>query len=185
VTKPISGPPAPSTDDAPAPATDELPAKPAKEAPITPNRQQRGVLTGPEYWLTWGFAVVLVIVFVIACVILYQLADNEGVNEVRWHRYVYVFSAFEAIVFTAVGWVFGREVHRSTAERAIADASDRKQEAKNTADEAKNGYALAQAIKGSVAALGEMQGITDSSPPTAALPSHLLSLKKMADKFYP
>jgi hypothetical protein len=53
---------------------------------------------------------------------------------------------------TGDGRVNGRgEVHRSTAEHAIADASDRKQEAKNTAGEAKNGYALAQAIKGSVA----------------------------------
>jgi hypothetical protein len=129
------------------------------------------------------FAVVLVVVFVIACVILYRLADKTGVDEVGWHRHVYVFSAFEAIAFTAVGWVFGREVHHSTAERAIADANDRKREAERLANDAKNGYALARAVKASAAALGVVEGITDASPETAAMPAQLLSLKKMADQF--
>jgi hypothetical protein len=128
------------------------------------------------------FAVALVVVFVIACVILYR-HDKTGVDEVGWHRHVYVFSAFEAIVFTAVGWVFGREVHHSTAERAIADANDRKREAERLANDAKNGYALAQAVKASAAALGVVEGITDASPETAAMPAQLLSLKKMADQF--
>jgi hypothetical protein len=168
-----------------APPTDEAPTTTPKERSATPNKQQRGALSGPRYWLTWVFAVVLVGLFVIACVILYHVADSTGVDEVRWHRHVYVFSAFEAIVFTAVGWVFGREVHHSTAERAIADANARKQDAEDAANEAKNGYALAQAIKASAAALGVVEGITDSSPETAAMPSQLLSLKKMADQFYP
>lgn len=143
-------------------------------------------MTGPQYWFTWVFAVGLVILFVIACVILYHLADKPGANEVHWHRYVFVFSAFEAIVFTAVGWVFGREVHLSAAQRALADADDRRREAQNASAEAKNGYALAQAIKGSVAALGGVEGMTDAlHTATTAMPSQLLSLKSMVDELYP
>jgi hypothetical protein len=155
------------------------------------NRPQRPPeLTVPEYWFNWGFAVVLVVVFVVAGIILWQFVDNDGIDEARWHRYVYVFSAYHALVFTAVGWIFGREVHRSTAERAITDAKEGRQEAtaaKHEANqEALNGRALAEAVKASVHALGGVQGFVDASSTDAkAAASQLNRLKRIADQCYP
>ena len=42
---------------------------------------------------------------------------------------MFVFSSVEAIVFTAVGWIFGLEVHRAQAESAQKDADDAKEDA--------------------------------------------------------
>jgi hypothetical protein len=110
-------------------------------------------------------------------------------TETLWGRSVYVFSALEAIMFTAVGWIFGREVQRSAAEAATRDANRAKQEAKDATDEAKQeavrGHALAEAVKASVAALGGIEGIGGASSEVASTPSQLISLKQMADKLYP
>ena len=43
-------------------------------------------LSGPRYWVTWGFAVALAIVFVLASLILYFVADEKNVDETLWSR---------------------------------------------------------------------------------------------------
>ena len=146
-------------------------------------------LTGREYWFNWGFAVALVVLFVLACAVLLQLADNKDVGEVDWHRYVYIFSAFASVVFTAVGWVFGREVHRSTAERAITDAKHARLEAKSATtqanQEAMKGHRLAEAIKSPVEALGGVDGIADASSNNKGAAAQLIRLKQIADERHP
>jgi hypothetical protein len=146
--------------------------------------------TGPEYWANWGFAVALVLMFVVAGIIVWQFVDNPNIDEAHWHRYVHVFSAYQAIVFTAVGWVFGREVHRSAAERAISDAKEAKRDAASARQEAKaeaiNGRALAEAIKASVHALGDASGVVDaSSTDSSAAASQLNRLRTIANERYP
>jgi hypothetical protein len=49
-------------------------------------------------------------------------------SDLAWSRRMYVFSAVEAIAFAAVGWLFGKEVHREqahAAEKRAADAESR------------------------------------------------------------
>ena len=78
---------------------------------------------------TWQFmvAVGLLLAFAALDVVMLFMA-NTG-NEIVWQRRVYLFGAVEAVVFTAVGWLFGREVSRSAAESAKQEASDAKQDA--------------------------------------------------------
>jgi hypothetical protein len=62
-----------------------------------------------------------------AVLVVYMLGQADG-NATIWDRQIYIFGAVEAIVFTAVGWIFGREVHRSSAESAREDAEAAKAE---------------------------------------------------------
>lgn len=74
----------------------------------------------PGKW-QWQFfvAVGLLVGFAGLVVAMLFLAK---VGETMWQRQVYVFGAVEAVVFTAVGWVFGREVSRSAVQSAVDDA---------------------------------------------------------------
>ena len=137
-------------------------------------------------------AACLIALFAASCWVLYQAADNADVTETLWGRYVYIFGALEAIVFTAVGWIFGREVHRTAAEAASQDAARSRQEAERTReqaaaaeDQAEKGRALAEAVKASVGALGGIEGIGGAHPQVDSTPSQLISLKQMADKLFP
>jgi hypothetical protein len=75
------------------------------------------------------FAGVVTAAFIVAAVFLVVSADTKSADE--WARLVYVFGAFEAIAFTAVGWVFGAEVHRQRADEAKerAKESDQRKDA--------------------------------------------------------
>jgi hypothetical protein len=86
------------------------------------NQENPDPLTGPRYWMTYVFAVAISVFFVLGCLLLFLAADNGGVNETIWGRYVYVFGGLEAIVFTAVGWIFGREVNRAAADTVTKHA---------------------------------------------------------------
>ncbi|WP_141564523.1 hypothetical protein [Mycolicibacterium palauense] len=148
--------------------------------------------TGLRHWLTWVLAAGLVALFAVACWLLYQAAAQPDMTETLWARYIYVFGALEAIVFTAVGWLFGREVHRSTAEFATEDAArtrreneEIRQHAAAVEDQAEKGRALAEAVKASVGALGGIEGIGGAHPQVESTPSQLISLKQMADNLFP
>jgi hypothetical protein len=73
-----------------------------------------------------AFAIVVIVAFAIFAVFLVSNADTQ--NQSEWERWVYVFGAVEAIVFAAVGWFFGREVHRERAEKAEERAKEAEQE---------------------------------------------------------
>jgi hypothetical protein len=53
----------------------------------------------------------------IAFLILHVSTDEE-----TWKRYTYLLTGVEAVVFAAVGWLFGKEVHREQAENILAAA---------------------------------------------------------------
>ena len=161
---------------------------------MTTTTDDRGDTGGAEYsgwpyWVTWVFAVALVALFALASWILYQLADDAGVDEKLWARYVYVFSALHSIVFTAIGWIFGREVHRSAASAATKDARNAKREAKAAADMATQqtfkGHALAEAVRTTAQAMGATFAAADTSTPTDPLTAQLATLKSKADKLFP
>jgi 4-amino-4-deoxy-L-arabinose transferase-like glycosyltransferase len=84
---------------------------------------------------TWQFIVAVVLLVAFAALIAAMMLVAKG-DDTVWQRRVYVFGAAQAIVFTAIGWLFGREVNRSTAESAKSDAAQAKQEAASARHEA-------------------------------------------------
>jgi hypothetical protein len=84
---------------------------------------------------TWQFIVAVVLLVAFAALIAAMMLLANGGDTV-WQRRVYVFGAAQAIVFTAIGWLFGREVNRSTVESAKSDAAQAKQEAASARHEA-------------------------------------------------
>jgi hypothetical protein len=53
--------------------------------------------------------VVLLLAFGVLVVVM--IVTSDSLSEVAWNRRVYLLGGVEAIVFTSVGWLFGREVH--------------------------------------------------------------------------
>ena len=148
---------------------------------MTDQTSEPSTLTGARYWSTFVLAVVLVVLFAMGCLMMYYAADNA--EEKLWGRYEWVFGALQAVAFTAVGWVFGREVNRSTAETATKQVETARAEAKTARDanaplieKVAHGRALADAVR------------SVSTPATAdrALdPSPITSLKSLADSLFP
>lgn len=122
-------------------------------------------------------AVALLVVF--GGIVVYMLAVADG-NGQAWERRVYIFSGVEAIVFTAVGWIFGREVHRATAENAQAEAKDAKAEAKAEAKKANTLKGAIDSLPTKAAPAGGPSDVSTRSPTDA----HIAALKEMADKLY-
>jgi uncharacterized membrane protein YccC len=90
---------------------------------------------GGAKW-TWQFMVAVGLLLAFAALDVVMLAMANTGNEIVWQRRVYIFGAVEAVVFTAVGWLFGREVSRSAAESAKQEASDAKKDATEARDKA-------------------------------------------------
>jgi len=78
------------------------------------------------------------------------LLGRVSATQADWDRYIYLLSGVEAVVFAAVGWLFGKEIHREQASKAesardSAEGAKADAEARAAAEEAK-GTALANAI---------------------------------------
>ncbi|AXO33200.1 hypothetical protein MicB006_0896 [Micromonospora sp. B006] len=90
--------------------------------------------------------VVMLVGFAALVVAMMALANG---SDAVWQRRVYVFGAVQAVVFTAIGWLFGREGSRSTVAAARKDAEAAKQEAaaeRATAHEEANRAAKARQV---------------------------------------
>jgi hypothetical protein len=127
--------------------------------------------------------VAIVILAAFAIVVGFMLLNADGNPEV-WERRVYVFSGVEAIVFTAVGWIFGREVHRGTAEQAKEDAKEAKAEAKDAKADAEKGHVLRGAIAALPSEPTATAGPTDVRDGRGAGGAQVASLKELAQKLY-
>jgi len=97
-----------------------------------------------------SIAVGLLVVYLLILFLLFLSADDKGASEIVWGRYTYLLGGFEAIVFTAVGWLFGREVNRKQAEQA-------EEATKEAADAKAKGEGLKQAILAHPAIAGSGQ----------------------------
>jgi hypothetical protein len=95
-------------------------------------------------------AIVTVVLVLAFGVLIAFLLSEVGVSQSSWERYVYLLSGVEAVVFAAVGWLFGKEVHREQAQKAEAKAEDASAKhvvaASEAAAEKAKGLALARAI---------------------------------------
>jgi ABC-type Na+ efflux pump permease subunit len=96
--------------------------------PKPPPRQRRPRQNDGPKW-AWQFTVAAVLLLAFAVLIVVMLSMADGGDETVWQRRAYLFGGAQAIVFTAVGWLFGQEVNRSAAESAKQDANEAKQDA--------------------------------------------------------
>jgi hypothetical protein len=113
--------------------------------------------SGSELPWRWQFWVAAMLIATFAVLTVFMLSWANASDAV-WKNRVFVFSSVEAIVFTAVGWIFGREIHRTEAVSARKDAEDAKKDAKvkselasrkaeEAADERAKGMQLAGAVE--------------------------------------
>ena len=120
-----------TTTSAPDAGWTETP-KPAKPAPPTETAKSSGTPWLPIFLAAMAFA----LLYAGVAVVTYLRADDQGMDETVWSRLIFVLHGLEAIAFTAVGWIFGREVHRTEAKHAKEEANDAKAQAAEMKDEA-------------------------------------------------
>jgi hypothetical protein len=81
-----------------------------------------------------------ILVLVAFAALVFFLIGQVEEDEVAWTRLAFIFTSVEAIAFGAAGALFGSSIQRERAEKA-------EQAAKENAQDAANGRALAEAIK--------------------------------------
>jgi hypothetical protein len=82
----------------------------------------------PSSATTMKVAVAVLVLYIAFVVVLIAMRGDA-----HWDRLVYLLSGFEAIVFAAIGWMFGTTVSRG----AVQDAKSAKAEAQEAASAAK------------------------------------------------
>jgi hypothetical protein len=89
-----------------------------------------------------GVALIAAIVALVAFAAFtaYMITQADAENEITWTRLAWLFSSVEAIAFAAAGALFGASVQRERAEKAEEDA-------RQNAEAAARGRALAAAVK--------------------------------------
>ena len=99
-----------------------------------------------------------VIIFIAYMIFIIYLATKASVDDVLWTRLLYLFTGIEAIVFAALGYVFGKDINRvraENAEKATEKAKKEEVKAKEAVEKAKKeiqkerekGIALSTAVK--------------------------------------
>ena len=102
------------------------------------NKTSSSSIPTKAWWFIFGLAILVLIGYAYFLIFMVGKTDLGKGEELQWSRLVFLFSGVEAIVFAAVGFVFGREVHRSKAEAADerAESAEKKsQEAQKKASE--------------------------------------------------
>jgi hypothetical protein len=87
------------------------------------NRARRG-RSADSHWAGQYWVTVLLVVAFLAFAGVLIWKDNASTS--AWQRLDSVFGVIGAITLTAVGWLFGREVHRGEAQAAKRDANQSK-----------------------------------------------------------
>lgn len=155
----------------------------------SPSKADNGV---PWKWQLAIAAALLLIFTAISFVMIYTADTQDAI----WMRRIAVFSAFQSLVFGAVGWLFGREINRVPTEVARADAHEAREQAKSSADSAAaaevravaeetKGRALSAAIDAHAATAASAGGSRDvgldrGQPASASI----AALAAMAHKLY-
>jgi len=108
-------------------------------------------------------------VYLSACVLLYIGADDA-----RWDHWIKIFERSVPLAGLAVGWVFGKEVHRREADNAKEDAN--------------HGRELAGAVRQELSSYHKASGTP--APETAPngpgdATFHLESLGDAVDRLFP
>jgi hypothetical protein len=112
-----------STGSVPAPdPTSTQRIQPGQPAPTPTPTPTPAPANGVPWKALFVVAVAIGVIYICFAIVTWNRADDADVaNESIWSRYVLVLQGIEAIAFTAIGWLFGREVHRGEAESAKQD----------------------------------------------------------------
>jgi len=140
--------------------------------------------SGPGFWVALGLTVLVVFAYLGLCTLLYFRADHIQ-DERLWARLLYVAGALGGLVTTAIGWLFGREVHRGAAEYATKEVGIARGIARSARRDADAGHMLAKAIKAAPDPPAAIREAAQSSAEIALSASHLAQLKRMAESFFP
>jgi lysylphosphatidylglycerol synthetase-like protein (DUF2156 family) len=139
----------------------------------------------------WQFVVAGMLIVAFAVLTFFMLSWADAPAE-EWKNLVFVFSSVEAIVFTAVGWLFGREVHREGAETARKDAAEAQDKAdanqREAADEKAKGMRLAGAVEamdGTTTLRTQGEGEDVGFAPADAGLSQVDRVRQLARDLYP
>lgn len=76
----------------------------------------------------WIFAIIVILCYSVFLKYLVMNANPKNVGDDYWIRLTYLFGSLEAIAFSAVGFIFGKEVSRSRALTAEENARRSDQE---------------------------------------------------------
>ncbi|WP_046757076.1 NADH-quinone oxidoreductase subunit J [Kordia jejudonensis] len=109
--------------------------QPPKEDEFTKSKKPTtldSLLKSAKFWL----ALSLILVYIIFIIYLMKRAEILGEEKpLEWARYLFLFTGIEAIVFTAVGYIFGQEVSRKVEQSADQRVENEKNEKANAQKE--------------------------------------------------
>jgi hypothetical protein len=94
---------------------------------MNPDPTQPPLSPNPDDRRAWQLriTVILLVAYGAFATAMLWMAD---VDADVWQKRVYIYTGIQAIVFTAVGWLFGREVNLSAATAATAEAKQARSE---------------------------------------------------------
>lgn len=112
-----------------------------------------------DYWALVAVSTSLIVAFLGLHIFLLLAADEESTTDVVWNRFTTITNGVEAIVFTAVGWLFGREVNKGTAEVAKTQADSAQRQAAAAMHQIGLSIQQAEAAKSDAEAGREIAGL--------------------------
>ena len=101
--------------------------------------------------------------FILGLAVLLWISGS-GMADLMWTRYIYLLTGVETVAFAALGWLFGREVHRQQAESATKQANQARNDTMVVVDKAMGamGQAMEQADQARKEAMDMVSGIMDT-----------------------
>ena len=102
-----------------------------------------------SFWkdiMAGGVAILAVLGFAALIILITNLLSNAAMTDVQWERYTYLLAGVETITFTAIGWLFGKEVHREQAQQAELRANETQDAMNTVAAENTRGRMVAKAV---------------------------------------
>lgn len=127
-----------------------------------------------QFWVTVALLVALVVVSVV-------LLASANTKESVWQHRTYVFAAVDAVALTAIGWLFGREVHRGEAQAAKTDAKQTRTQLNTTTEQlataSRNSARLHAKLTALASAVSNAQTSQANGAGGAARGAHAAALK--------
>lgn len=93
-----------------------------------------------------GVAILAVLGFGAFIILIATLLSNAAMNDVQWEQYTYLLAGVETITFTAIGWLFGKEMHREQAQQAELRANETQKAMNAVAEENTKGRMVAKYV---------------------------------------
>jgi hypothetical protein len=122
-------------------------------------------------------ATVIIVGFAVLVALSYAHADTAGTD--HWSHLVKILETVSPLAGLAVGWIFGKEVHRKEAQAA-------KDAARGYEKDAKRGHALATAVRTAASIAASDRSSTEASSATELAPStHWKALVDQAEALFP